>query len=400
MNVNLTIALITLTCLAGGIPATSQAAAQDFSSLLQDAGRAISAGDLSTAEQRLQSVLRRSPDNFHALDLMGIVRAQQQRSAEAEDLFRRVIKAKPEYANAHIDLGLLYVQSNEEGKAISELQEGLRLAPERSDAANALTGILRTRARSAAQAGDLERALSLLLQARKVSPRNPECAFELGMVELRMSLFEDAAGTFKSALEARPEDANSIYGLGRAYMELARFAEAREQFTRYIHLRPNDASGHYGLGLAEADLQQAANAKEEFERSIALQPAQTESYFQLGLIDLDAKDYASAEQNFRRVTERDPNHAGALAAMGRAKMEGKRFDEAVDFLQRAIASDASLREAHYYLGLTYARMGKKEESEQQLAIATQLEKQATEKQRTVFKILNPGEAGTASVPAN
>jgi hypothetical protein len=35
-------------------------------------------------------------------------------------------------------------------------------------------------------------------------------------------------------------------------------------------------------------------------------------------------------------------------------------------------------------------MGRKEESDQQLQIATEMEKQATEKQRTVFKILDPG----------
>jgi hypothetical protein len=40
-------------------------------------------------------------------------------------------------------------------------------------------------------------------------------------------------------------------------------------------------------------------------------------------------------------------------------------------------------------------MGRKEDSDQQLQIATELEKQATEKQRTVFKIIDPGTTSAA-----
>jgi hypothetical protein len=65
-------------------------------------------------------------------------------------------------------------------------------------------------------------------------------------------------------------------------------------------------------------------------------------------------------------------------------------------LQRAIVSNDQLREAHYFLGLTYARMGRKQESEQQLQIATRLEHQEAEKQRTVFKILDTGPENTSA----
>ena len=363
--------------------------------MLQDAGRDLASGKLTKAEEELQWILARSPENARALDLLGILRAQQQRNSEAEELFEHSIKSGRDFASPHIDLGLLYVQMGESDKAVAQLEEGLRLAPERSDAANALASIFREQARNALGA-DLEKSLSLLLRARKVAPENPDVQFDLGMVELRMSLLPDAVDAFQQTLKLRDNDAPAIYGLGRAYLQWAKFTDARQQFEKYVTLRPNDASGHYGLGMSCAALQLAPEARTEFEKSIALAPVQTESYFRLGLLDLDAQDYASAEKNFQHVLDRDPHHAGALAAMGRVKLETKRYDEAADLLQQAIASDASLREAHYYLGLTYARLGRKEESDQQLQIATQLEKEATEKQRTVFKILNPGDTSATS----
>lgn len=375
--------------LAVALPVGAQAPASDTASLLQDAGRAMAAGDLVTAEEKLQWILRSSPENYRALDLLGILRAQQQRNSEAEGLFQRVIRTKPGYASAHIDLGLLYIQMGEAEKAVPELEEGSRLAPERTDATAALAGILRDQARSAT-VEDPEKALSLLLRARKFAPGDPDVLFDLGMVEMRMSLLPDAIDSFQQTLKLRNDDAPAIYGLGRALMELAKFQDAHDQFVRYVAIRPDDASGRYALGMSCAALQLAPQARNAFQKSIALQPTQTESYFRLGLLDLDAKDYDAAEQNFQHVLGRDPKHAGALAALGRVKLETTKYDEAADLLQRAMTSDDSLREAHYYLGLTYARIGRKEDSDRQMQIATQLEKQATEKQRMVFKIIDPG----------
>jgi hypothetical protein len=67
----------------------------------------------------------------------------------------------------------------------------------------------------------------------------------------------------------------------------------------------------------------------------------------------------------------------------------------VTFFNRAIASDASLRQAHYYLGLSYARLGRKDDSEKELQTASQLEHEEVEKHRVVLKILNLDESAPA-----
>jgi Flp pilus assembly protein TadD len=74
--------------------------------------------------------------------------------------------------------------------------------------------------------------------------------------------------------------------------------------------------------------------------------------------------------------------------MGRVEFQRKEYEKAVDSLQRAIASNPSLREAHYYLGMSYARSGKKDDSARELQVATQLEQEEVEKHRVVIKILD------------
>jgi tetratricopeptide (TPR) repeat protein len=361
-------------------------------SLLQDAAQAITAGKLARAEADLQSVLRTASNDYRALDLLGVVRVLQRHEVEAEELFRRAIQSQPDFAPAHAHLGLLYFQMGRSEEAVPNLREALRLDPARSDASGALVHILQDQARDATAAGNSGKALALLIDARKYAPDNPDVHFELGTIALQMSLWQDAVEAFQRTLKLRENDPLALYNLGRAFMGQSQFEDARQQFAHYVELRPDDASGHCALGMTLAALQRVREAREQFERSIALAPAQTESYYRLGLVELDAKEFDQAAKNLRQVIAREPKHSGALSSLGRMAFEQKRYPEAIDLLQQAIASDDSLREAHYYLGLAFARVGRKEEANDQLQIATRLEHDEAEHRRTVLRIQN-GSAG-------
>jgi tetratricopeptide (TPR) repeat protein len=357
---------------------------------LQLAARFLSAGNQERAEEELQSVLRASPYEYRALDLLGVIRILQHRENDAEDLFRRVTQLKPDLASGHAHLGLLYLQTGRPEEAVAQLREAVRLDPARTDASDALVHLWREQAQAATKNEDSAAALALLIDARKLAPGSADVQFEFGMAALQMSLWDDAVEAFRQTLQLRKNDPIAVWGLGRAYMGQAKFEEASQQFARYAALRPNDSAGHCALGMTLAALERSAEARAQFEQSIGLAPAQTESYFRLGLLDLDSKDLDAATRNLRLVLRRDPKHAGALAALARVEFEQKRYAEAIDLLERAIASDDSLGVAHYYLGLTYSRMGRKAESDQELQKATQFGHQEVEKQRTIFKILDPG----------
>ena len=379
--------------LSGGIVLISilMAVAQDSRqnsnpSLLQDAAQAITAGKLSRAEGDLQSVLRAAPDDYRALDLLGVVRILQHHEIDAEKLFLRALQKKSDFAPARAHLGLLYVQLGRPEDALPLLREAVRLEPARSDASTALVRVLQDQARAASTAGDSEKALTLLTDARKYAPGNPDINSELGTVALQLSSWQDAVEAFQRTLKVRADDPLALYNLGRAFMGLSQFEDARQQFARYVAVRPDDASGHCALGMTLAALEHDAEARKEFERSIALAPAQTESYFRLGLIDLDARDLDEAARNLHQALAHEPKHPGVLSALGRVAFEQKRYPDAIDLLRQAIGGDQSLREAHYYLGLTLARLGRKEEAEAELQIATRLEHDEAEHRRNLLRI--------------
>lgn len=381
-------------CFVAGAAALSQnASSPNESSQLQEAATALSAGKLDQAEQDLQSVLRLNPGDYRALDLLGVVRVLQHQQEKAEALFEQVVKAQPDFAPGHAHLGLLYSQLGRTQEALSELRQALLLDPGRTDAAVTLVHILQGQAKAASEAGDWNGALSFLIEARKYAPDNADVQYEFGMVAHKLSLDDDAIEAFQQALKQHKNDALGLYNFGFALMNRARFDEARQQFVQYIELRPGDPSGHCALGMALAALERSDEARAQFERSIVLSSTQSESYYRLGLLDLDAGDYDAAARNLHQALKNKPSDADALTALGRVEFEQKHYPEAMTLLQQAVSQNGSLQEAHYYLGLTLARLGQKPESNEQLEIAARLEQEQKERSRNMLRIRKPEDVG-------
>lgn len=363
------------------------------SSKLQDAAKELSAGKLESAEKDLQSVLRSNPEDYLALDLLGVVRVLQHEEAKAEELFEQVVKANPDFAPGHAHLGLLLLKLGRTQDALGELRQALRLDPGRADAAGAFVHILQDQAMAASESGDWNGALNFLIEARQFAPDNADVQFEFGMVAQKLSLVDDEIEAFQQTLKLRKNDALALFYLGFALMGRARYDDARQQFAQYVELRPDDASGHGALGMTLAALGQSVDARVQFERSIALDPTQSESYYRLGLIDLDAGDYERAAHDLHTALEHKPNDAGALAALGRVEFEQKHYPEALSILKQAVSQDNSLQEGHYYLGLTLARMGRKQESNEELEIASRLEQERKESGRHLLRLTRPADPG-------
>ena len=385
--------LVVLSFATSAASLSPTASRPSVSSQLQDAAKELAAGKLDRAEHDLQSVLRSNSEDYRALDLLGVVRVLQHQEAKAEELFDQVVKAKPDFAPGHAHLGLLYLHLGRTHDAVPELQQALRLDPGRTDVAGALAHILMDQAKTASASGDWDGALRFLLEARKYAPENADVLYEFGIVAEKLSLADDEIAAFQQTLKLRKNDALAMFYLGFALMSRARYDDAHLQFAQYVELRPDDPSGYGALGITLAAMERPEDARAQFERSIALLPTQSESYYRLGLLDLDAGDYDRAALDLHKALENKPTDAPALTALGKVEFEQKHYPEAISVLQQAVGQDDSLQEAHYYLGLTLARMGHKQKSSEQMEIAARLDQEQKERSRHLLRLNKPEDPG-------
>lgn len=221
-------------------------------------------------------------------------------------------------------------------------------------------------------AGNPQGALEALLRAQRFAPENPRLLYDLGIMEEQIGLHQDALTTVQHLQQLTPHDPQTAYLAARVELDLGRLSDAERDMRAYLAAHPEDATAHYGLGRILQMAQQPAAAKPEFEQAITLMPAQTESYYQLGQIALDAGDFSGTLADDAKVLARDPRHGGAWTNSGIAYFRLKQYDQAASSLQQAISIAPDYQPAHYYYGLTLARLGKKPEAEHELALATQL----------------------------
>lgn len=224
----------------------------------------------------------------------------------------------------------------------------------------------------ARSAGDRDQALRDLLRAQTFAPENTQVLYDLGVLEEEMHLYRDSDKSIAHALELGGTEPYLLYAAARVKLDLGQLEPAEKRMLEYLKIRPDDASAHYALGRIYQQGTRFDEAEKEFRRSLELQPKQTESYFQLGEIDLQRGDYAGAIENYSVTLKGDPGHGGALVGTGIANFRLKQYGAALDALRKAVAIEPKYQPGHYYLGLTLARLGQREESTTELAEATRL----------------------------
>ena len=187
---------------------------------------------------------------------------------------------------------------------------------------------------------DMNGALGALLQAQKFAPDNSRLLYDVGIVEEEIGLYQDAIATITHLRALSPANPKVQYLAARVELDLGRLAEAEKDMRSYLQAEPDDATAHFGLGRI---------------LQLAPQPAAA------------------------KVLARDPRHGGALATTGTAYFRLKQYPQAAQALEQAVAVAPDYQPGHYYYGLVLARLGRKADSDRELALATKLAEEQNKK---------------------
>ena len=192
-------------------------------------------GRLAEAEEIYREILRHDPQHPHALHLLGLVAHQGGDHAGAVELMSRAIAIESSVAFFHSNLG-------EALAAVGQLD---------------------------AAAGALRRAIEL--------GNLPQAHYNLGNVLREMGRLDAAAESFEKSIRLRPEHALSHNNLGIVRQEQGRTREAIELFREAMRLDPHDAEAHSNMLFAlylDPEMEPGRILEEHrgFERAHAVEP--------------------------------------------------------------------------------------------------------------------------------
>lgn len=159
------------------------------------------AGRLAEAEAIYRRVLEAAPDRAEALALLADLRRRCGADEEALALLQRAARIAPSVPDFHHQLGILLHRRGRLGEAIAALRRTLALRPDFGDAYLSLGNAL-------AGAGRLEEAVAGYRRAIAAQPALVAAHANLGIVLHGLGRMDDALAAFRAALERADTPAN------------------------------------------------------------------------------------------------------------------------------------------------------------------------------------------------
>jgi tetratricopeptide (TPR) repeat protein len=422
--------LFILLCAHG---AQAQQRISNSSKQLERAAALISENRVEEAEQQLSAILKATPNDALALNLLGTIRAKQRRLDEAETLFSRALGIDKEFLGAHMNLAYLYLLKGAPDKTISELREVLRLDPNNRDVSYKLSRLLLSQGRADEsiaiveqmkqtqsvpapflvvlgdaylKKGDTTKAeesyllavnqqstsadallgLALLSQARGDSQNvalylnrardlinnSPDHLYSFALVALNSGLVNDALAALQRAVELKADEPRYHFLYGMAWLRKSDLQEAEQSFRQSLKLQPENPQGRLYLGYVLLKQKKMAEAREWLEKSLQKETGAPETFYYLGLIAQEQTEDERAMEFFAKAIQLAPAFASAHIALGSTYLKLKDFPRAQAALEAGVKLKPDDSKAHYNLALLYARLKDQKRAQEEMRIVEQL----------------------------
>ncbi len=235
----------------------------------------------------------------------GVALRERAQYSEAQLSFTRAIELKHDFAEAHLDLGLVYRDQGNLEDAADCLQLAVHFAPKLVPAWIELGKLLAELHRPDESESAIRRALAL-------DPRHGEAWMQLGNLSKRRDDLTFAIDCYRTAVECVPVLAEAHFRLGFALYTAGRYRESRTHYDAALALHPDFAEAHHNLGLLLLETGHPVDALQTFERALAISPeiVETQTCIAHALRDLGRLD--ESIRQYSAVLERQPNFADAV----------------------------------------------------------------------------------------
>ena len=286
-------------------------------------------GQLDEAERLYKKLLLAKPNHADALALLGAIALVTGRPERAVDLIGRSLRINPHNPGAHSNLGYGLMSLGRNAEAVASCDAALALQPDFTDALNNRGNALRAM-------GRLDEALASFDAALALRPDFAAALSGRGSTLLTQDRLEEALASYDAALGLTPSDPSLYKNRGIALAGLERLDEALASLSRSLELAPDQPDVLDSRGILLCRLKRPAEALASFGRAIRLQPENGVLYNNRGNALTYLQRPQEAMASYREALARNPEDIDALNNLANA------FNELDQPLDALAAYDAAL----------------------------------------------------------
>lgn len=274
-------------CAARAATLTDSSAAQSAAiALAIDQAKSLhQQGQLQQAQQVYESVLQSQPRQPDALHFLGVIAYQLKQFDVAEDLMKQSIAEDSSNAFYFSNLGMLYKDRGAVELAISCYRNAIQLKPDYPEAHLNL-GVLLMELQHYVE------AQHCFGQSLSFRPGYVEAIDNLGSAFMLQNEFARAIDCFRQALRLNDNYLFGYINLAAAHIYLKKYDVVVENSLKAISLDEHCASAYYYIGAACAERAEYEEAEQFLLHSISLDTTNSNVHFLLGTVNLARSNLA------------------------------------------------------------------------------------------------------------
>ncbi len=329
------------------------------------------AGRTAEAEWLYRAVLRGHPDHPDANHLLGVIAHHSGRLDLAVILIGKAIAVQDGIAAFHSNLGVVFQDQGKLDHAMASYRRALVLKPDFPEALCNLGNALK-------EQGRLDEAIACCQQALALRPDFPEAFSNLGNPLCELGRLEQAAASCKLALALRPGFAQAAFNLGNILRAQGRPDRAIVCYRRAVGMVPDYAEALSNFGITVQEQGRFDEAVDLYRRALALRPNYPEAQCNLGILWMELGRLMAASQAIERAVDLAPRRAFFYRNLTQAKrlLPGDRWLSGMEDLERdlALLDGKEQVELHFALAKAYEDVGRPADSFHHLLVGNGLKR--------------------------
>ncbi len=233
--------------------------------------------------------------------------------------------------------------------ALVRPKEGVRTAQE-----------LYNQAKSAAQQGQTERAITLYEEAIEIDPEYGQALTGLGALYLTQKKLDEAEPYFARALSVDPNHATALINMAMIDQSKGRPELALQRLQQVLHRNPEYAEAHMNLGSLLASKKRPEEAITHLEQAVAINDQLMVAHLNLAAAYKETNQLDKAIERYLVAQKLNPKMPHAYAGQGSALAAKGEHAQAAGAFQQALKLGRPSPRLYTEFGLSLVAIDKKD----------------------------------------
>jgi putative PEP-CTERM system TPR-repeat lipoprotein len=282
----------------------------------------VEAGELDSAERRLESLIANNEHYWPAYVLLGLINANQGQLGQAEMYLRRAVNNNPSDVRSQVLLAELFIRRSD--------VDGARRLIDESPGSSLMLALM---GRASLEAGQRELAAEYFARSELSPPGTAQELVDVSSAYLAAGELERAIRVLEGASgDGGDNERLANYLLTFVQLRRGNLAAADATASRLDDQRPETLNLRGTIAMRARDL---SRARAFYEEALGIAPDYVPALLNLARVAVAQDKRPEAEVLLKKVIDIDPGQISAIFGMAQLTMVRGAYDEAEAWLDRA-----------------------------------------------------------------